>query len=137
MTLAPAPTFPEHVGTTYERKEAPARTGTVGPLRFEENLASDTDIPSEFTNGVMQGYTTADGRHNHNKNVYEKWPAETMKERAHLGSAAWTEAPTYLTEFAHGTDTVLAERKYEMVERGAPNPSGKRYERRNPAEVQD
>ena len=136
MTLAPAPTFPEKVGTTYERKDAPNRPGQVGPLRFEENLASDTDIPNEFTNGVMQGYRTG-ARPNQNLNVYEKWPAETMKERAHLGSAAWTEAPTHLSEFSHGTDTVLAERKYEMVERGAPNPTGRRYERRNAAEVQD
>jgi hypothetical protein len=106
-------------------------------MRFEEGLATDTDLPMEFQNGVMQGYTTANGRPNHNENVYEKWPAETMRERAHVGSAAWVEAPTYLGEFAHGTDTVNAERKFELVDRGAPNPTGERYERHNPAQVMD
>jgi len=134
-TLAPAPTFPERPGTVYERKAGPDRSGNVGPLRFEEGLATDTDIPSEFSNGAMQGYVTAPGRPNHNQNVYEKWPAETMRERAHVGSAAWVEAPTYLGEFAHGTDSVLAERKFEMVDRSAPY--GKRYERHNAAEVMD
>jgi hypothetical protein len=135
--LAPTPTYPERPGTMYEGKMAPSRTGTVGPLRFEEGLATDTDIPNEFSNGVMQGYTTADGRPNHNKNVYEKWPAETMKERAHVGSASWVEAPTYLGEFSHGTDSQAAERKFEMIDRGRPNPSGARYERHNAAIVSD
>lgn len=134
--IAPVDHFPERVGTNYERKMAPARTGTVGPLRFEEGLASDTDIPNEFTKGVTQGYLTG-ARPNQNKNVYEKFPEETMRERAHVGSASWVEAPTYLGEFAHGTDTVATERKFEQVDRGAPNPSGRRYERHNPAQVND
>lgn len=134
--IAPVLNYPERPGTVYERKMAPNRAGQVGPLRFEENLASDTDIPNEFTVGVMQGYETG-GRPNHNKNVYEKWPEETMRERAHVGSAAWVEAPTYLGEFAHGADSTLAERKFEQVDRGRPNPQGARYERRNPAEVMD
>ena len=133
--LAPVDHYPERPGTIYERKAAPNQSGQQGPARFYENLASDTDIPRDFELGVMQGYKTA-GRPNHNQNVYEKWPAETMKERAHVGSAAWVEAPTYTGEFAHGTG-MAAERKYEQVNRGAPNPSGRRYERRNPAEVMD
>lgn len=135
--IAPMGGRTERVGTNYERKVAPNRSGQLGPARFYEGLASDTDLPREFSNGAMQGYETAGGRGNHNKNVYEKWPAETMKERAHVGSAAWTEAPTYLSEFAGGTDSVRAERKYEMVNRGAPNPSGRRWERRSPAEIND
>lgn len=135
--IAPTDNFPERPGTYFERKMAPARTGTVGPARFEEGVATDTDVPANFQMGVSQGYSTAPGRPNHNLNVYEKWPDETMRERAHVGSAAWPEAPTYLAEFAHGTDSTYAERKYELVNRGAPNPSGKRYERRNPAEVMD
>jgi hypothetical protein len=135
--IAPDRPFPERVSTYYEGKMASNPSGTTGPARFYEGLGSDKDIPREFSNGAMQGYQTADGRGNHNKNVYEKWPAETMSERAHVGSAAWVEAPTYLREFSHGTDSVLAERKYEMENRGSPNPSGRRYERRNPAEVND
>lgn len=84
----------------------------------------------------MQGYQTA-GRPNHNQNVYEKWPEETMRERAHVGSAAWVEAPTYLSEFAAGTDSVAEERKFVMIDRGAPNPTGARYERHNAAQVRD
>ena len=136
-SLAPTDNYPERPGTYYERKMAPDQSNGRGPLRFEEGLATDTDLPSEFANGVMQGYVTAPGRPNHNENVYEKWPEETMRERAHVGSAAWPEAPTYLGEFAHGTDTAYAERKYELVDRGRPNPTGARYERHNPAEVQD
>lgn len=135
--LAPAPRFPERVPTYYERKQGPNVSGQQGPARFYEGLASDTDLPNEFQNGAMQGYRTAAGRPNHNENVYEKFPAETMRERAHVGSAAWPEAPTYLSEFAHGTDTVLAERQYQMVSRGAPNPTGRRWERMSPAEVRD
>lgn len=135
--LAPTGRMPERVGTMYERKDAPNRPGMVGPLRFEENLASDTDIPNEFSNGVMQGYEPAAGRPNHNKNVYEKWPEETMRERLHVGSASWVEAPTYLGEFAHGADSEITERKYEMINRGRPNPTGARYERHNAAIVQD
>jgi hypothetical protein len=133
--IAPLDSYPERPGTHFERKMAPDVSGKVGPLRFEEGVATDTDVPNEFSNGVMQGYMPAPGRPNHNRNVYEKWPEETMRERAHLGSSAWVEAPTYLGEFAHGTDTVLAERKYEQIDRSAPY--GRRYERHNPAEVMD
>jgi hypothetical protein len=111
--------------------------GGRGPLRFEEGIATDTDVPDDFVLGIRQGYMTAPGRPNHNANVYEKFADETMKERAHVGSAAWVEAPTYLGEFAHGADHQLAERKYEMVDRGSPNPDGRRYMRRNASEVND
>jgi hypothetical protein len=133
--LAPDTSFPERPGTYYERKAGTNPSGTTGPARFYEGLASDTDLPNEFSNGAMQGYRTAAGRANHNENVYEKWPAETMRERAHMGSASWTEAPTYLSEFAHGTDSVVAERKYEQVNRAAPY--GRRWERRSAAEIND
>jgi len=135
VTMAPDPSFPERPGTYYERKQGTPTPGRQGPARFYEGVATDTDVPREFTNGAMQGYQTADGRSNHNKNVYEKWPAETMQERAHMGSAAWVEAPTYLGEFSHGADSVLAERKFEMVNRAAPY--GRRWERVSPAEIND
>ena len=129
--LAPEPRYPERVGTTYETKVG-VNTQRRGPLRFEEGLATDTDVPSDFTEGVMQGYRTAPGRPNHNANVYEKYPEETMRQRAHVGSAAWVEAPTFLGEFAHGANNDLAAVKYEEVDR-----SGGRYERLNPANVPD
>lgn len=133
--IAPMGGRVERPGTEYERKMATGTPGRQGPARFYEGLASDTDLPNEFSNGAMQGYKTADGRHNHNLNVYEKWPAETMRERAHMGSASWTEAPTYLSEFAHGTDSVQAERKYEQVNRSAPY--GRRWQRESAAEIDD
>jgi hypothetical protein len=133
--LAPAPSFPERVPTFYERKNAPDVSGQQGPARFYEGLASDKDIPNQFSFGVMQGYETADGRSNHNKNVYEKDSAETEAERAHVGSASWTDAPSHLADFAHGTDTVLAERHYEQVDRGQG--LGQRYQRRSAAEIWD
>lgn len=129
--LAPAPQYPERGTPVYEEKygeNAPRR----GPLRFEEGIATDTDVPNEFAKGVMQGYNTAPGRANHNANVYEKPAQETMAERTHMGSAAWVEAPTFLGEFAHGTNNDFAAQRYEQVDR-----SGGRYERYNPACVPD
>jgi hypothetical protein len=128
--LAPAPQFPERVGSVYETKIANGLPMSSGPLRFEEGLATDIDIPSEFQNGIMQGYATAPGRPNHNLNVYEKWPEETLRQRAHVGSAAWVEAPTFLSEFAGGADADAAAIRYQQVDR-----SGGRYERINPASV--
>lgn len=131
MGLAPNPRYPERAPQEYEEKIGQNVTRR-GPLRFEEGLATDTDIPNSFTKGVMQGYETAPGRPNHNKNVYEKYAEETLAERAHVGSAAWVEAPTFLGEFAHGSNNDFAALKYEQVDR-----SGGRYERLNPANVPD
>jgi hypothetical protein len=132
-TIAPTNIYPENSGNVYERKMAPDAVGGRGPMRFEEGLGTDTDLPSEFVNGVMQGYITAAGSTNHNKNVYEKWPDETMRERAHVGSASWVEAPTYLSEFSQGTQSGNPGfYVYQHVER-----SGGRYERRAPSVVTD
>ena len=102
MTLSPNPQFPERAPQVYERKGADNVTRR-GPLRFEEGIATDTDVPNDFQKGMMQGYVPAAGRPNRNANVFEKPAAETLSERAHVGSAAWIEAPTMLGEFAHGT----------------------------------
>jgi hypothetical protein len=129
--IAPTAVPPAQQSTTYERKMAPDMPGGRGPLRFEEGLATDTDLPMEFVNGAHQGYATAPGRPNHNVNVYEKGPDETMRERVHVGSASWVEAPTYLGAFAGGT-SAEAERKYIQVDR-----SGGKYVRRNASQVTD
>lgn len=128
MTLAPNPMFPERSPQSYERRMASNLPGERGPLRFEEGLTTDTDVPSDFAVGVAQG-NPAPGRPNHNQNVYEKWPEETMRERAHVGSAAWITAPTVLGEFVQGSqvgDVV----EYEMV--GNP---GTRQQRPDPTIV--
>lgn len=130
--IAPTPQFPEKVGATYERKMAAAAPGQRGPLRFEEGVATDTDVPSDFQTGLDQGYDTPAGRPNHNMNVFEKTPDETMKQRAHVGSAAWVEAPVYLGEFSQGVFGDHSQIAIEEVIR-----SGARYQRANPAQVAD
>ena len=132
MTIAPQNPFPERVGNVYERKMAPSVPGNRGPLRFEEGVATDTDVPNDFQVGMMQGLVTAPGRPNHNQNVYIKSAQETMQQRAHVGSAAWVEGPQFLGEFARGSFSDYAEVTYEEVTR-----NGGHYLRRNPAVVTD
>jgi hypothetical protein len=132
QNIAPTPGFPEKVGATYERKFSPATPGLRGPLRFEEGVATDSDVPNDFQLGLDQGYDTPQGRPNHNLNVMEKYPEETMKQRTHVGSAAWVEAPTYLNEFAQGNFGDHSQVVIEEVFR-----DGSRYQRMNPASVQD
>lgn len=131
MPIAPDPRFPESTGRVYERKfgvNAPRR----GPMRFQEGVTTDQDVPSGFVTGVEQGHATAPGRMNHNQNVYHKWPEETLAERAHVGSAAWVQAPSMLEDFAHGSFADYGAIEYERVF----NPETRQY-RDNPAVVQD
>lgn len=130
--IAPAPQYPEKTPTVYERKVAETLPMTRGPQRFQEGVATDTDVPNDFQVGVNQGIMTPPGRPNHNQNVYEKWPEETMKQRAHVGSAAWVSAPQFLGEFAHGSFTDYGEVRYEMDVRDGGN-----QRRMNPAIVLD
>jgi hypothetical protein len=132
MTIAPDPKFPEKVGAIYDRKMAGAVPGQRGPLRFEEGIATDTDVPAQFTNGAMQGYMPAPGRANRNAPVWQKTAEETMRERAHVGSAAWVEAPAYLGEFAAGGFADHGDNRFEEVFR-----SGAHQQAANPAVVQD
>lgn len=132
MAIAPDPKFAERPGTVYDRKVSPATPGQRGPLRFEEGIATDTDVPQEFTKGAMQGYVPAPGRPNRNQNVFEKLPEETMRERAHVGSASWVEAPDYLSEFSAGAFADHGDNRIEEVMRnGGPQKAG------NPSVVHD
>lgn len=131
-TISPAPQFPERAPQMYDRKFADGVPGQEGPVRFFEGVATDTDVPSEFAKGAMQGYISSPGRPNRNANVYEKYPEETMRERAHVGSAAWIEAPTMLQDFAQGAFTPSGEVRYEMAVR-----NGGRQNRPNPTVVTD
>jgi hypothetical protein len=132
MGIAPAPQVPEHADYTYDRTMAPAIPGNRGPLRFEEGIATDTDVPSDFVRGMREGAIPAPGSVNHvNPDTLFKHADETMRERAHVGSAAWVEAPTLLGDFAaaSGGD---GENTYTQIDR-----SGARLERPNPALVND
>lgn len=131
-TIAPAPQFPERAEFTYDRYFSPALPGQRGPLRFEEGLATDSDVPMEFTTGAMQGYMPAPGRINHNAPVHTKSAELTMRERAHVGSAAWVEAPQVLGEFAGQAFADHGENVIEEVFR-----NGQHQYRLNPAVVQD
>jgi len=132
MSLAPDPQFPERASLTYDRKVSAAVPGQRGPLRFEEGIGTDTDVPDEFILGAQQGYTPAAGRPNRNAAVHTKTAEETMSERAHVGSAAWVEAPDYLSEFSGAAFEDHGSNVYEEVTR-----NGSRQQRPNPAQVQD
>jgi hypothetical protein len=132
MTIAPEPKFPERAANTYDRKMSAAVPGQRGPLRFEEGIGTDTDVPNEFMLGAQQGYTPAAGRPNRNAAVHTKSAEQTMQERAHVGSAAWVEAYDYLSEFSTSSFHDYAENTIEEVTR-----NGSRQQRQNPAQVQD
>lgn len=131
MGLAPDPKVPERFSPVFEGKIAPDTPGKLGPNHFQEGLGTDPSVPNDFMQGVMSGYETSPGRPNHNKVVWIKPAAETVRERLHAGSAAWTEAPECTGPFAAATGSE-AERKF-IVERR----SGGKQARHNPACVQD
>lgn len=134
VNLAPAPRFEERDrgAINYEAKSA-GNSERRGPLRFEEGIATDTDVPSDFQLGAMQGYRTAPGRPNHNAVVWEKPAAETMRARAHVGSAAWIDSVNMTGEFMHGVNVdATSAKRFEQVNR-----SGGRYERLHGAIVTD
>jgi hypothetical protein len=131
MGLSPNPMFPERAPQNYEVKMS-GNDERRGPLRFEEGVATDTDVPTDFQKGIMNGFAAAPGRPNRNAPVWQKPAAETMSERAHVGSAAWIEAPTFLGEFAHGSFSQNAEQVIEVKA-----VSGGRVQRLNPTVVND
>ena len=132
MAIAPAPKFPERPGNTYDRKMSAAVPGQRGPMRFQEGIGTDTDVPEEFVNGAAQGYMPAPGRPNRNAPVHTKPAEETMHERAHVGSASWVEAPDFLSEFSGGSFQDYGQNTIERVFR-----NGARQQHVNPAQVQD
>jgi len=131
MGLGPNPMFPERAPQGYEVKPA-GNEERRGPLRFEEGIATDTDVPNDFETGIMNGFAAAPGRPNRNAPVWQKPAAETLSERAHVGSASWIEAPTFLGEFAHGSFSNNAE---QVIETKVV--SGGRTQRINPTVVND
>lgn len=126
--LAPDPHFRESEDTHFESRMT-SNPQRRGPLRFQEGIATDSDIPANFTKGHGQGAPAA-GRPNRNAVVTEKPAAETISERAHVGSAAWPEAPTLVGAFAGGAGND-GECSFVQVRR-----DGRHQERRNYAEVE-
>lgn len=125
--IAPSPLYPEKTPAHYERKLG-VNVERQGPLRFQEGIGTDTDVPADFVVGVQQGHATYPGRNNRNIKVDTKYPAETMAQRAHVGSAAWITAADQLGEFAHGAHgdhgAIEFERRFNPYQRvPRPNPA--------------
>lgn len=131
MTIAPAPRFPERMPQFYERTLGPNAPGQEGPQRFQEGVESDTDVPQDFGLGISQG-SPRPGRPNRNTKVDTKYAEETMRERAHMGSASWIEAPSVLSEFVDGTTAGYAMPTYEHVQN-----NGLRQQRRAATVISD
>ena len=105
MTVSPVPMFPEtgRNEIMFEGEYAPSIPGNKGPLRFEEGVATDTDVPNDFAKGAYEDTAPSPMRMNHNNpEMFYKHAADTMRERAHVGSASWVEAPALLSDFVTG-----------------------------------
>jgi hypothetical protein len=95
--------FPEKHSPVFERSFAPSIPMNKGPLRFEEGVATDTDVPADFAQGAYEDTAPSPMRQNHNNpEAFYKHAMDTMRERAHVGSASWIEAPSVLSDFVQG-----------------------------------
>ena len=104
MNVAPNPMFPERSPNVFERSMAPSIPGNRGSQQFMEGVASDTDVPRDFGQGAYADTAPSPMRMNHNnREMFFKYPEQTMQERAHVGSASWIEAPGVLSDFVTGT----------------------------------
>lgn len=115
---------------------------------YQEGIGWDSDVPREFLLGVRQGEGDPDignsqasdhirsdspARPNQNVNVFTKSRAETMRERAHVGSASWVEAPWQLGAFAQGAgDAEARGGEYAHEQR-----DGSHYSRPSHARIED
>jgi len=79
-------------------------------------LASDTDVPSDFARGAFYDTAPVAGTINDiNRESVFKHADETMHERAHVGSAAWVEAPQVLQDFVQGAGVGQSPPSFERV----------------------
>ena len=104
MAITPSNGAPEKGVNVFERTMAPSIPGNRGPLRFEEGVATETDVPRDFGIGAYQD-TAGDSRNHQTVESFFKRAEVTMRERAHIGSAAWVEAPEVLSDFVIGTQS--------------------------------
>jgi hypothetical protein len=122
MGVAPVPHYPEKPNGEYlYERSLGVNRARRGALRFQEGIETDSDIPANFVTGITAGN---DLNITHRKN-----PQETLRERAHVGSAAWIEAPTMLSSFAAGAAWPPQTTVYEYRDGG-------RQQRVNPVRVQ-
>lgn len=131
VTIAPQNPYSERGRQAFEGTFAPSMPGGRGPLRFEEGIATDTDVPADFARGAYADPTFAPGRLNHaNPDAQFKHASETMRERAHLGSAAWVDSPALLGDFVEGAG-VGQRVEFERVQ----NPMDRRVNRAAPTVI--
>lgn len=116
MAIAPIPNFEERSPTVYERKTGTGDSGRRGSLRFQEGILTDVDVSHDFGVGRAQGGSHP-GRPNHNVKVDTKYAEETTRERSHVGSASWIDAPPFLSEFSQGAFSDHGTVRYEEVTR--------------------
>ena len=116
MSIAPNPLYPQRAANEFQRVWAQNPANTVGMLRHEENIASDTDIPRDFARGAFYDTAAMPGTINFiNRESVFKHADETMHERAHLGSAAWEDAPQMLQDFVQGAGVGQNPPSFERV----------------------
>jgi len=133
VTVSPNPMFPEKGVNVFESSFAPSIPMNKGPLRFEEGVATDTDVPHDFAQGAYMDTSPNGGRMNHsNPEAQFKHAMDTMRERAHVGSAAWIEAPTVLSDFVQGAMSGDAMPQFEYAFN-----TGAHMNRPNPTVVND
>ncbi len=133
MAVGPTPMFPEKFAPVYERTMAPSIPMNAGPNRFEEGVATDTDVPNDFARGAYQDTAPISSTSAAtNPQMFYKSYEETIRERAHVGSASWIEAPAVLSEFVQGSMSGdgMPQWEYEYN-------SGGRMNRPNPTVVYD
>lgn len=116
MPIAPVPGFGERSPNYFQRQMAAGIPGNRGPNRFQEGVMSDTDVPNDFGRGAYADTAPSPMRMNHNNpEMFYKYPEETMRERAHMGSASWIEAPALLGDFVQGSMSGDDMPQFEMV----------------------
>ncbi len=116
MTIAPNPLFPERTSQAYELAFAANPAGNRGDMRFEEGIGTDTDVPNDFVRGAFMDPTSVPGRLSHNNpDMVYKSAEETIRERAHVGSASWIEAPAMLSDFVAGAGVGQTPPSFEMI----------------------
>lgn len=102
MTISPAPKHPEKFAPVFERVTAPSKTGNKGVVHFYEGVATETGVPQDFRQGSVAD-THGDSRGHQTVETFFKRADQTTRERAHMGSASWIEAPALLGDFVSGT----------------------------------
>ena len=113
---APAPMVPEKSETIFEYGYGPEYTGNRGDQSFMEGVATDTDVPRDFSVGAYRDTAPAKGHLAvpEAETVFKR-AEETMRERAHVGSASWIEAPDVLNDFVQRAHSGEGEQRWEYA----------------------